>query len=73
MRKVIKLHDVEGFARKSGIDQDGLTWIEFEVDYFADQEPGECSICGKEIEDGWLCLDGGDEVCSKHVKIVSRS
>jgi len=37
---MIKLHDVQGFSRLSGIDEDGCQWIEFEVDYFADQEPG---------------------------------
>jgi len=65
--EIIRLHNVEGIARKSGTDDHGNAWIEFEVDAFAEQEPGECSICGAELESGWLCLDGGDEVCDEHV------
>lgn len=67
MPKTIILHDIEGFARKSGTDQHGNQWIEFEVDYFADQLPGECNICNAELETGWLCLDGGEEVCDSHI------
>lgn len=63
----IVLHDVEGIARKSGTDQNGCAWLQFEVDYFAEQEDGECSICGATIFKGWLCMDGGDEVCDEHV------
>jgi hypothetical protein len=61
---------VEGFARQSGTDEGGANWIEFEVDYGAEQEPGECDICGAEIETGWMCLDGGEEVCDEHVEII---
>ena len=63
----IKLHDIGGVSRKSGNDDDGNKWIQFEVDYNAEQEPGECSICGAELESGWMCLDGGEEVCDDHV------
>lgn len=66
--EIVLLHDIEGTARKSGTDLDGFRWIEFEVDSFAEQEPGECDICGEELWDGWMCLDGGDEVCSRHVE-----
>jgi len=65
----IILHDIEGMARKSGTDDDGNKWVQFEVDAFAEQEPGECSICGDELESGWMCLDGGEEVCDKHVDL----
>ncbi len=64
----IVLHDIQGIARKSGTDEHGNEWIQFEVDYFAGQEPGECSLCGeKELTEGWMCLDGGEEVCDSHV------
>lgn len=66
--EVIVLHDIEGIAVLSGTDQDGLTWTQFEVDSFAEQEPGTCDICGKELWSGWVCLDGGDEVCDSHVR-----
>lgn len=66
----IILHNIEGFVRKSGTDELGNQWIEFEVDYLAEQEPGECSICGAELESGWLCLDGGEEVCDEHVTLM---
>lgn len=68
LKKEITLHNIEGFARKSGIDQDGNHWIQFEVDYMAEQEPGECCICGAVTESGWLCLDGGEECCDSHVE-----
>jgi len=64
------LSDVSGIARKSGTDQHGNRWVEFEVDYQAEQEPGECCLCGAELESGWVCLDGGDECCEKHVENI---
>ena len=66
--ETIKLSDVSGIARKSGTDQYGNQWIQFEVDTLAEQEPGECSICGAELWQGWMCLDGGEDVCSEHVE-----
>ena len=71
--EIIRLHDVQGIARKSGMDEHGNAWIEFDTDYFAEQEPGECSICGATIESGWLCLDGGEEVCHSHVEYDHES
>ena len=68
--RVIRLHDVYGIARLSGTDGDGCTWTQFEVDAFAEQESGTCSICGTEISSGWLCGDGGEEVCDEHVEIL---
>lgn len=68
--EVIVLHDIEGIVRKSGTDQYGCNWIQFEVDYLAEQEDGECVICGAELSEGWMCLDGGDEVCDWHVRYV---
>lgn len=65
--ETIKLHNIEGFAIRSGTDSDGNHWIEFEVDYFAEQNSGTCSICGEELEYGWMCLDGGEEVCDDHI------
>jgi hypothetical protein len=67
--KTIVLHDVTGIARRTGTDQHGLTWQEFDVDYGALEEAGECVICGRRIESGWVCLDGGDEVCDSHLVI----
>lgn len=66
--EMITLDKVQGISRLSGTDEHGNTWVEFEVDYQAEQETGECCICGAELEAGWLCMDGGDEVCSDHVE-----
>lgn len=68
----IILHDIEGIARLSGTDEHGCNWVQFEVDYLAEEEDGECSICGETISSGWLCLDGGDEVCSEHVSFAEQ-
>lgn len=73
MDEKIVLHDIEGFARKSGTDQHGCQWIEFTVDYGALEEDGECCICGATLTSGWLCLDGGDEVCDKHVEVTEAA
>jgi hypothetical protein len=64
----IKLVAVGGIARKHGTEAGSkAVWVEFDVDAFADQEPGTCSICGATLETGWMCLDGGEEVCREHV------
>ena len=65
--ETIRLKNIEGIARLSGTDEHGNVWLQFEVDYLAEQESGECCICEVELVEGWLCLDGGEEVCDKHV------
>ena len=67
--RIIKLSQIEGISRLSGTDSDGCNWIQFEVDYFAEQVDGTCMICSKDLSSGWLCLDGGDEVCDDHILI----
>lgn len=65
---MIILHDVQGISRKSGVDQHNCTWTEFEVDYLAEQEDGECSICHERLSNGWMCMEqAGKEVCTDHV------
>ncbi len=67
--EIIRLKNIEGFSRLRGVDEHGNCWIQFEIDPFADQLPGECYICGKVIERGWTNLDiGGMDVCDKHVE-----
>ncbi len=70
--ETITLTDITGIARKGGTDTQGNQWTEFEVDYLAEQEDGECSICGAVLSSGWMCLDGGDEVCSSHVEYAEK-
>ena len=64
--KIILHEDPQRF---NYVDQHGANWVVFEVDYFAEQLPGQCCICDAEIENGWLCLDGGEEVCHSHVTL----
>ena len=64
---MIKLSDIQGISRLSGTDEHGNSWVQFEVDYTAEQTDGECVECDATISSGWLCLDGGDEVCDLHV------
>ena len=59
-------------ARLRGQDELDLSWIEFETDWFAGESPANCSICGEEITAGWLCLDGGEEVCASHVNLIEN-
>jgi hypothetical protein len=66
----VRLRDVRGTAVLSGTDQYGNAWTQFAVDPFAGQEEGECSVCGQPLTEGWLWLDGGEEVCDQHVLIL---
>ncbi|MHB9134719.1 MAG: hypothetical protein ACYDBB_26910, partial [Armatimonadota bacterium] len=70
--RIIRLHAVEGEAKLAGVDEDGLHWVQFEVDEFAGQEPGTCAICGETLTSGWLCGDGGEEVCDRHVETLEQ-
>ena len=63
----VYLNNVSGISRLSGVDEHGNSWIQFEVDYFAEQNDGECVICGEILTSGWMCLDGGEEICDEHV------
>ena len=67
-QEAIKLHNIVGIARHTGTDKNGNNWTEFEVDYLANQVDGECSICGATLTSGWVCLDGGEEVCAEHIE-----
>lgn len=57
--------DAEGVVT----DVAGNVWTHFVVDEFAMQESGTCADCGAETFSGWLCLDGGDEVCMECASI----
>lgn len=65
---MITLHNIGGIARQSGQDLHGNQYIEFSVDYFAGQEDGTCAQCAREIGQGWMCLDGGNEYCWEHIR-----
>ena len=67
--ETITIYDATGVSRLSGTDYQGNTWTQFEVDYLAEQEDGECTICHAVLEEGWMCLDGGDEVCNSHIRL----
>ena len=67
---VIRLQGIQGISKLSGTDQHGLTWTQFEVDYLAEQEDGECVECHDTLSSGWMCMDGHvypDELCAEHV------
>ena len=67
--ETITLHNVErGMCHASGTDEHGNLWTEFEVDHMAEQSSGECCICGAELEEGFMCMDGGEEICHDHVE-----
>jgi len=51
-------------------DEYGNAFVQFEVDYFAGEKAGVCTICEESIESGWLCLDGGEEYCHDCVDIL---
>ena len=77
MTEVIYIAENEGTAipfhcAPSGIDPYGAFWVPFETDSFADQDTAECAICEAEIESGYLCMDGGEEVCAEHVTVVPQ-
>lgn len=60
-----------GISRLDGVCDEGAEWTQFEVDYLAEQTDGECEICNKTINQGWLCLDGINvEVCNECVTVI---
>jgi hypothetical protein len=67
-QEVIELVDGGGISRRFGTDAQGTTWVEWVMDAFACEEPGECAICGRgDLEHTFTCLDGGEEVCPEHI------
>ena len=64
---MIQLKNIEGIAKLSGTAENGAIWIQFEVDYLAEQTDGECIICKETLTSGWMCLDGADDICDEHV------
>ena len=48
---------------------DGLTWAEFKVDEFAEQQNGNCWACNSEMSEGFMCMDGGEELCLDCVEL----
>ena len=55
---------------RNGYDENGALWVTFEVDYFAEQTDGVCSICGADLSEGYMCMDdASQEVCMDHVNI----
>lgn len=72
-----------GYGRASGVDDYGNAWIEYDIEPSCREcecdgpecEPtscprfvDECHACGNAIErSGWLCLDGGDQLCHECV------
>ena len=78
MADKIKLHDIQGIVRKSGIDEEGCSWLQYELeqDFSTIDDDGEpledtCCICGEKITSGWLCGDGGETACNDCVEIVN--
>lgn len=67
-----KLTITDGIAKKSAEDEHGLSYMKFNVNWLAGEEVGYCNICETAIEEGWLCLDGGEVYCYTHVEEVNR-
>ena len=55
-------------------DDGGAAWCYAVIDHMAEQEDGECRICGAVLDyDLYLCLDDGSfEVCTDCVEIQSE-
>jgi hypothetical protein len=69
---IVLHHKGGGIAKLQAVDQHGCTYVQFMVDYFAQEQNGECHDCGKEIAAGWLCLDDSTEYCSDHIGTFCR-
>ena len=77
MTETIFIAENEGTAipfhcAASGTDPAGAFWVPFEADGSEGEDTSQCAICDDDIESGYLCLDGGTEVCSEHVQIVPQ-
>ena len=67
----VQLTVTDGFSRLGGHDEDGNRFLQFTVDYFAEQEDAECARCGTIVSSGWACMDGGEEYCDDCVDVVA--
>lgn len=67
-----KLTIIGGVTRKSAVDENGVAFIEFHVDWLAGETVDYCAICETAIEEGWLSLSGGEIYCYEHVEEVGR-
>ena len=73
---MIKLKNIQGIARKSGEDEFGNYYLEYNLDLEdieLDEDGNEiwdiCEECGKEITEGWVCMDGGETYCRSCIEI----
>jgi len=69
-RTIPKLTLTGGIARRTATCEEGCSFIEFEVDWLAGEEVDYCVVCDTAIEEGWLCLDGGEVYCHDHVEVI---
>jgi hypothetical protein len=51
-------------------DQFGQSWVPIQVDHLAGESNVACVGCEEISTEGWLCLDGGQELCSDHITVA---
>ena len=62
-----------GMSRGYAVSEDGSNWVTFEVDTLAEQEAGECCVCGEPTYEGWMNLDMGGEEAHYGCVVMPKS
>lgn len=66
MMSGIELTEIHGRKSLSGIDSNGNTWHQFELDYYTSPYRCRCFMCGNQIEIGWENKQG-QHVCDAEI------
>ena len=61
-KPILKIDDT-GLMRSTATCDAGALYVYWEIDRLALEEDAECEICGKMVDCGWHCLDGGAIYC----------
>ena len=67
------LSDIHGRKVLTGIDIDGNTWNQFELDYHGNAHREYCVECGLELEYGWQQTSNPQvTVCDNEIEYVNK-
>ena len=67
------LSDIHGRKILTGIDDTGIKWKQFELDYHWNENRVPCRDCGKELEYGWVQVNDSEvTVCDNEIQYVTK-
>ena len=67
------LSDIHGRKILTGIDNVGIKWQQFELDYHRNEQLKVCKDCNKELEYGWVQVNDSEvTVCDSEMEYVTK-